>query len=432
MATAHIMPAAHNLFIALPDELVLYILGHLVLEPRYDRDAYRALTSLALAHARFIELVRETLQKNTFPTIALCNTHALVRTLLASPESSKKVTGLEITNFASKDTPADTYTTPIREVIGSVDTTWRLKAQGDLAKGVRYNTAKNQSNVPSAVFDINFDSPFRKNCEKIIRGSSTTPSDKRKWTSALLKGRSAAFLALLLIVIPNPPNLSLSASHVLQYPMLFIPIDYKTKIKLDMAAVGSDLSQYDPLVQMAVHESYLRAIFQRISSNIKTLKAPVGFYDLNRTLLHKKQITYQFLRSLEHLTVAQSHLSSNFGPGVLPQSLRQLTIVDARRIANSFVVKLLKHVRDSHTGSFANLRLIELFYSTAQSRSFDILPERHATVAGIDVVCYRPEAELEANEVGGQPWKMSRAELDEIAGRERDQRGVRKFAGHWV
>jgi len=53
-------------------------------------------------------------------------------------------------------------------------------------------------------------------------------------------------------------------------------------------------------------------------------------------------------------------------------------------------------------------------------------------VAGIDVVCYRPEAELEANEVGGQPWKMSRAELDEIAGRERDQRGVRKFAGHWV
>jgi hypothetical protein len=154
---------------------------------------------------------------------------------------------------------------------------------------------------------------------------------ERKWNSALLEGRSAAFLALLLTLIPTLSNLNLSASHALQYPMLFIPIDYTARIKLDRHGDKLDLNRLDPLDQMIVSESYLRGIFQKMSSNLETLAAPVGFYDLGRAPLWKLQPSFRLFHSLKHLTITQSHLSSDFWTDILPRSLRHLTIVDARR-----------------------------------------------------------------------------------------------------
>ncbi|KAF2822860.1 hypothetical protein CC86DRAFT_385054 [Ophiobolus disseminans] len=128
----------------LPDELLILIAYYLVEAPLYDRNAYAALTSLAMAHPRFTNVVRETLQQTSSP--------------------------LEITNFVSKDAPADNFSTVVQHIVPDGKAAWRDQAQNDIESGGPgiYSIIKKLSSVPSRLFDITFDDKFRKECIRRI------------------------------------------------------------------------------------------------------------------------------------------------------------------------------------------------------------------------------------------------------------------------
>jgi len=410
----------------LPDELLLSIAQYLVEEPRYDRDAYDALTSLALTHRRFTNVVRDILQGTTSPCVSLCKTHSLVRTLFEFPEWAKKITGLEITNFAAKDAPADDYSTVVQDIVPPGYSAWRKKAQKDLDNGCNYGSVKKEAGAPSRLFDITFDKDFSNECTRRIRQTKLSSKNRFKWRNALSDGRTAAFLALLLSMLPNLEVLCLGASHALAYPMLF---ELGRQLSKDYRMVeGQVFDRSREMLQMAGHETYLIQVFNDLCARLKTLAKPVVFDDMHIRYEGFFWRSFRSMHHLEHLIIPGNSLPTWISHTFFPPSLQRLTILDATDTTDIGVLLILSN-RGQASDVLPNLRLIAMFY-TSQARSpYEDELLNDAALAGVAVTLYHPTGAVTAADVGGKPWMLSEAEIDDFAaGRGK----TRAYAGHWV
>lgn len=118
-----------------------------------------------------------------------------------------------------------------------------------------------------------------------------------------------------------------------------------------------------------------------------------------------------------------------------PKSLRSLTIVHCDWLSMEYVRKVIHHQATDLVTHLPNLRAISVYWDTCSSnwkRGFYPEDYARATELRIELTGYASQHRWTALDVGGQPWKFSKNELDDMAGLPLRDRSGREIAGHWV
>ena len=202
----------------LPDELLLLLAKHLLLEPRFNQCAYWNLLPLAIVNTRFPRIVRSILQEQKALCVPLPNIHALFRTLREFPAAqwADNIESLEITNYVShgdNDGCMRMHRSNQRERLIQ-----HLLYTGEITR----EDGRDYSKMPARQFSIETDTSFRTDCLNAIReADGVSNNNKWVWKNALRAGHNNAFLALLLLILPNLKALLLGGSHIFHFPMVF-------------------------------------------------------------------------------------------------------------------------------------------------------------------------------------------------------------------
>jgi hypothetical protein len=119
----------------------------------------------------------------------------------------------------------------------------------------------------------------------------------------------------------------------------------------------------------------------------------------------------------------------------LPMTLRSLTIVDCMCFSTNFVQRVLHSQVVAPVAQLPDLRSIDLYYCNPGIGPCMILSATghiRATGFGIRIAEHHPQHPWIPSDARGQPWKLSRNELDDMASLPLQDRTVREVAGHWV
>jgi hypothetical protein len=324
------------------------------------------------------------------------------------------------------------------------DSVWERKIRKKLRDGaLTYKDAKQRSKMPSRQFDFELDDRFREQCFAAIRNSNVNMSNRNKqlWEDAIRAGHVLAFLALLLSVLPNLGELFLGADHIFHYPVLFNDADPQLGV---MAPWSADRRRWnnDTSTQQLKDHKYLAQVFQLLYPRLTKLEMPSSWTGTNLGRDWRISPTYQHFSNLQSLILPEFALTA-YLTAKLPQSIEELIIVDCRLESFFHVISILGGIPTSPTVDLPNLGCISMYLNRMENRSPLLLnrSSREAERFGITFSHHCPkDSEVCAVDVGGQPWKMTVEELDNISAlfsiSSRENRallkGGWKLAGHWV
>ncbi|KAI4607620.1 hypothetical protein J4E83_009517 [Alternaria metachromatica] len=430
----------------LPDELLLQVIPHLIVEPRFDRSAYGNLISLAAANTRFPGVIRTTFHELKALTVPLPKAFALFRTLRDFPanEWAERVESLEITNYVSPEARKADYG---GNEDGCIQKPWSSvrELRRRLRAGLlRYVDARRRSRMPSRQFAIETEVTFRTDCLNVIRDAEDVSNhNKRMWDNALRAGHNNAFLALLLLVLPNLEELLLGGGHMLHYPMLLRDAD-PWQGPMSPQVDGRRHWTNDPSTQQLREHKYLAQVFEPKYSRLTKLELPSSWSGITLSRAQLISPMYYHFDDLQTLIIPESALppshvvlANGLLFSVLPVSLKSLTIVDCMVLTSGFVRRLLNDTVVDPTTYLPGLRSISVYYIGQPFYTLEYTDIISAKALGITIDRFfldnvKPRTELMASDVGGQPWKLS---TDEVFGRAKIpalDRGVCEVAGYWV
>jgi hypothetical protein len=432
----------------LPNELLLQIIQYLVIEPRFDRSAYKDLLSLAAANARFPGLIRTTFHGLKALTVPLTKTYALFRSLQNFPASQwvDKIESLEITNYVSPEAPKANYG---GDEDGCMRHPWSSARECNIQRRLRaglmqYKDAQRRSKMPSRQFSVETEANFRMECLNTIRNNDDVSNrNKRMWKDALQAGHNNAFLALLLSILPNLEGLTLGGDHILHYPMLLRDAD-PWRGPMSPSTNGRRHWTDDTSTQQLREHKYIAQVFEEKYSRLTKLELPSswsGIIHSRATLISPRYYHFDDLQTLiiPESALPYSHVVRANGMlfSALPGTLRSLTIVDCTGTTTAFVQNMLQDPAVVLTSHLPDLRSIRAYYN----RTFgvytilSIADRAWASAIGIQITTFFPQVpflQVHASDMGGQPWKLSRHELLEVGRKQPIDRSVRDVAGHWV
>jgi hypothetical protein len=420
----------------LPDELLLPIAKHLLIEPRFDQKAYEDLFYLAVANSRFPRIVRSILQGQKALCVPLPKVHALFRTLREFPAAqwADNIESLEITNYVSH---------------GDNDGCMRMSRSNHRENLIRYfistgdmtlEDGQDRSKMPSRQYSIENDTSFRTDCLKAIReADGVGNNNKWVWKDALRAGHNNAFLALLLLILPNLKALLLGGSHVFHFPMVFRdgdPWQGPMSPKVDDRIHWSG----DPSTHLLREHKYLAQVFHKSYSRLTELELPSSWHDISYPTMVRLPPRFLSFDNLQTLIIPEvalpippdtnSPVHSSF-----PKSLRSLTIIHSNWISMDYVRKTIHGPATDLATHLPKLCAISIYWDTRSSNwRYGFHPEDYAraTELGIELTGYASQHRWSALDVGGQPWKFSKNELDNMASLPLRDRSGREIAGHWV
>lgn len=446
LSTASSIPRAS--ITDLPDELLLQIIPYLAVEPRFDRSAYGNLTSLATANTRFPKVIRTTFHKLKALTVPLPKAFALFRTLRDFPASdwADKVESLEITNYVSPEAREANYG---GDEDGCMRRPWSSARERHLRRSLRagllqYVNAQRRSSMPSRQFAIETEVAFRTDCLDTIRDAADVSNrNKRMWANALRSAHNNAFLALLLLALPNLAELFLGGGHMFHYPMLLRDAD-PWQGPMSPQVDGRRHWTNDPSTQQLREHKYLAQVFEVKYSRLTKLEMPCSWSDITISRAHLISPIYYHFDDLQTLIIPESALppsefvrTNGLFFAALPVTLKSLTIVDCTYLTTQFMERLLNDIAVLPTTFLPDLRFISIYYMYRLDLMFGSADIIYAKSLGIEMDIFflwkiDPMDTLIASDVGGQPWKLS---TDELAGNTRIlalEEGFCDVAGHWV
>ncbi|KAI4947348.1 hypothetical protein J4E91_006700 [Alternaria rosae] len=433
----------------LPDELLLQIMPYLVVEPRFDRRAYGNLTALAAANTRFPKVIRTTFHELKALTVPLPKAFALFRTLRDLPANkwADKVKSLEVTNYVSPEAREANYG---GDEDGCMQKPWNSARGFHLRRSLRagllqYVDAQRRSKMPSRQFAIEAEVTFRTDCLNTIREAEDASNrDKWMWADALRSGHNNAFLALLLLALPNLEELLLGGGHILHYPMLLRDAD-PWQGPMSPHVDGRCHWTNDPSTQQLREHKYLAQVFQAKYSRLTKLELPSSWRGITLSLAARISPIYYYFDDLQTLIIPESALppshvvqTNGLFFSALPVTLKSLTIVDCTGLTTRFMEHLLNHIDVLPTTYLPDLRFISIHYIgdrlDLMFGSADIIYAKSLRIE-MNVFFLRkidPMETLIASDVGGQPWKLSTDELSGNAMIPALERNFCEVAGHWV
>lgn len=335
--------------------------------------------------------------------------------------------GLEITNFVLKDTKAENHQEVCEELLLGKDARWRNGLQWQIGSaGSKHLAMKDKASVPSKLYNISFDTSFCNECVKAISQSKLSKSYRRGWKESLLQGRSTAFVALLLLLLPNLKELYLGSNHFLHFPILF-DLRY-----VDWITDDDDQRTAELCYKIHQQDPYMVHIFEDVRRRLTTLALPVastGTISLDPFVT--RPALYHMCR-LEHLITPAARLGKRTYSNDYPESLTRLTIVDAKEDDHTY-----KHIQDiihwrSMRNYLPNLDTIELFYNITRRSPGEKRMINAAAAIGIWLTIHHPDRnDLAAIAASGQIWKHSQDELRSLDMIPADEWDTRQIASHW-
>jgi hypothetical protein len=417
----------------LPNELLLPIAKHLLIKPRFDQKAYEDLFYLAVTNSRFPRIVRSILQGQKALCIPLPKVHSLFRTLREFPAAqwADNIESLEITNYVSH---------------GDNDGCMRMSRSNHRENLIRYlistgdmtlEDGQDRSKMPSRQYSIENDTSFRTGCLKAIREADGV-SNNNKWVrkDALRAGHNNAFLALLLLILPNLKALLLSGSHIFHFPIVLRDIDPWQGPMSPKVDDGIHWSG-DPSTHLLREHKYLAQVFHKSYSRLTELELPSSWHGIEYCRMRRLPPRFLSFDNLQTLIIPEVALPIPPRTNSLAHSSfpRSLTIVHCDWLSMEYVRKVIHHQATDLATHLPKLRAISVYWDTCSSnwrREFHPEDYARATELGIELTRYASQHRWAALDVGGQPWKFSKNELDDMAGLPLRDRSGREIAGHWV
>jgi hypothetical protein len=310
-----------------------------------------------------------------------------------------------------------------------------------------HGDAQRQSRVPSRQFNIETDVLFRTYCLNAIeQADEVSNRNKQAWEDALRAGHTNAFLALLLLILPNVSELMLGGSHIFHHPMLLKDAD-PWRGPMSSQTDGRIHWSDDTSTQQLRKHKYLAQLFEEKYSRLTKLEMPSSWTDISfpRRVSDRLEPRYYRFDSLQTLILPESALphspivqSHGMLFSAFPLTLGSLAIVDCTRSSTLFMLMLLHTTTVILSTHLPDLRSINIYYCHPGSASFMPVSASdfaRATVLGIQITEHHPHPWTHpwtASDAGGQPWKLTSNELDDLARLPQRDRTVREVAGHWV
>ncbi|CAN9427419.1 unnamed protein product [Alternaria sp. RS040] len=431
----------------LPDELLLLIAKHLLLEPRFNQCAYWNLLPLATVNTRFPRIVRSILQEQKALYVPLPNVHALFRTLREFPAAqwADKIESLEITNYPCHEASWEHY-------VGDNDGCMRMPERNQRERLIQHlvytgemtrEDGRDYSKMPARQFSIEIDTSFRTDCLDAIReADGVSNNNKWVWKDALRAGHNNAFLALLLLILPNLKALLLGGSHTFHFPMVFRDADPRQG---PMSPKVNDRIHWsrDPSTRLLREHKYLAQVFHKSYSRLTELELPASWHGIGYREMSRLSPRFLGFDNLQKLILPEVALpidcivrTNGLVYSSFPKSLRSLTTVHSGWVATDYVREMIYDPATDLATHLPKLRAISVYwntYNTEERYGFDPEDYARATELGIELFGHAPQYEWTAVAVGGQPWKLSENELDDMAGLSlRDRTVRRRIAGHWI
>ena len=431
----------------LPDELLLLIAKYLLLKPRFNQCAYWNLLPLAIVNTCFPRVVRSILQEQKALCVPLPNVHALFRTLREFPVAqwADKIESLEITNYPCHEASWEHY-------VGDNDGCIRMPRSNQRERLIQHllytgeitrEDGRDFSKMPAREFSIETDTSFRTDCLKAIREADGVSNNNRwVWKNALQAGHNNAFLALLLLILPNLKALLLGGSHTFYFPMVFRDAD---PWQGPMSPKVDDRIHWsgDPSTRLLKEHKYLAQVFHKSYSRLAELELPSSWHGIAYRRMVRLPPRFLSFDNLQTLILPEVALpmdcivrTNGLVYSSFPRSLSSLTIVHSERVSTGYVRKMIHDPATDLATHLPKLRAVSVYWdacSTKKRHGFHPGDYARATELGIELTGHAPQHEWTAVAVAGQPWKFSENELDDMAGLSlRDRTRRRRIAGQWI
>jgi hypothetical protein len=294
----------------LPEKLLSIIINHVSELPKHRRKDLLALTltNKLLGRLAFDALL-------TQPVVHIYNVHRLVRLCFKQPHVAHRVTTLEIL-------------THIRQGLQSPN-----------------NPEFHDRSAPSTFAPtLSQESPLERRCLKLIEDTPVPTASKAQWIHDLHHNHQAAFMCILLVLLPNLRTLYLGTCGVCYFPFLkgmFYP-DWDPRYR------RADEQMLAEFGFPSWDHPYPSEVFDFIAPRLQDLELPVAWADtLSYTPPSLSRMSV--FSSLRHLRVSHDALSeANLfywrdgsisrsgvynGMAILPESLETLTVDMAKLYA---------------------------------------------------------------------------------------------------
>ncbi|KAF2715494.1 hypothetical protein K504DRAFT_497368 [Pleomassaria siparia CBS 279.74] len=355
----------------LPNETLLDICQNTVGNPGENMN--KDLHSLALTNRIFTNIVREVLLQGPLLHFTQRKADSLIATLFKYPKQAEKITSLEITTRIK-------YTDSIRG---------------------RPITPRRSPKL------IRYDSNFAQQCKDSVEKVKTSRKNKAAWVTALMQDDAAAFLGLLITMLPNLNELLLGGGDLRYLPLLR---DVKYKASNSQALTNSKYA-------------YLKDVLKLLHKNLTSLEMPFDrwfgaeTYGQNRIPISPDFSPFTNVRTL---IANEPILNLQFlTTTILPLRVERVIIVDASFEAENFIMDLLQERQERGiTSLYPNLRHVALYYEEPKScgkYSFIHTLKRLGIRTGVKVDGHSSKRfHIAAAFSDGQPWKLSDVKLKEL------------------
>lgn len=323
----------------LPQETLLQIASSLHQDPKCKSNT--DLANFSMVHSQVRGPAQEVMLVS--PSVRPFQTAGLVRNYIMWPDLAFKVKSLELTSFL-KDDPmgyensASMYF--LHSNIGPFRNLW--------------------SRPPSLNPGFNMEDDLKAKCRELIANyPHTSVSAKATWDQNLLEGQPAAFLALLLIILPNLKHLMLAANPLRYFPVLQAVV--RQGVHIDGHTV------HITTAQCGFHRTYLNDVFASVLPQLETLELPCDWpsqpESIQGNIMVSPHIQLPRLADLTKLRHLELDIHSvhdlYFKPvntrAIFPSSLECL-VVHGYQYSHGWIVEIITRKNEL----FPNLRRIEI------------------------------------------------------------------------